>query len=159
DERAVRNEFFEAEIDPATGGLRGIRDHRTGLGRLAQRLVFNPVASVMRASQVKVTSPGPALGEIVAEGTIVGEQEQVLAKFRQRYRAWLGRPVLEMRIEITPEQPAAGYPWHAYFAARFAWRDDRAMLLRSVNGTGYLTTHVRPQTPDYLELRAARQSA
>src|SRR5262249_31366136 len=28
DERCVRNEFFEAEVDPATGGLRGIRDHR-----------------------------------------------------------------------------------------------------------------------------------
>jgi hypothetical protein len=94
----------------------------------------------------------------VTEGALLGEQEQVLAKFRQRFRAWLGRPVLELRIEIYPEQPPAGYPWHAYYGARFAWRDERAMLLRGVNGTGYITTHVRPQTPDYLELRLARQS-
>ncbi|MCI0464047.1 MAG: hypothetical protein L0Z62_44500 [Gemmataceae bacterium] len=157
DDRAhVRNEFFEAEIDPTTGGLRGIRDPRTLVNRLAQRLVFNP-GSVMRASSIKVTSAGPALGEVVAEGAILGEQEQILARFRQRYRAWLGRPMLELRVEIFPELPARGYPWHAYYGARFAWRDERAVLLRGVGGMGYLTNHVRPQTPDYLELRLARQ--
>ncbi len=156
DNNMVRNEFFEAEIDPATGGLRGIRDRRTMLNRLAMRLVFNP-GSTMRASSIKVTSAGPALGEIVSEGTLVGEQDQVLARFRQRFRVWLGRPMLDVRIELEPEQPPAGYPWHAYFGARFAWRDERTFLLRGINGTGYLTTHVRPQTPDYLELRMARQ--
>jgi hypothetical protein len=159
DDRHVRNEFFEAEIDTASGGLRGIQDHRTGLNRLAQRLVFHPAGGgTMRASQIKVTSAGPALGEVVSEGAIYGEKDQVLAKFRQRYRAWLGRPLLELRIELWPEQGAAGYPWHAYYGSRFAWRDDRAAFLRSVNGTAYLTTHVRPQTPDFIEMRVARQS-
>lgn len=153
----VRNEFFEAEVDPDSGGLRAIRDHRTRLNRLGQRLVFNP-GSMMRASSVKVTSSGPALGEIVSEGVLLGEQEQVLARFRQRFRAWLGRPLLDLRIEIEPAQPPAGYPWHAYFGARFAWRDERAVLLRGVNGTGFITTHNRPQTPDFLEIRIARQS-
>ncbi len=157
DERHVRNEFFEAEIDPASGGLRGIRDQRTQTNRLAQRLVFNP-GGTMRASEIKTTSVGPALGEIVTEGAILGDQEQILARFRQRFRAWLGRPVLELRIEIFPELPPKGYPWHAYYGARFAWRDERAMLLRGMNGTGCISTHVRPQTPDFLELRLARQS-
>jgi hypothetical protein len=156
DDRHVRNEFLEAELDPQTGGLRALRD-RSGMNRLAQRLVFNP-GSAMRATAVKVTSAGPALGEIVAEGTLLGEQEQVLARFRQRYRVWLGRPMLDVRVEIFPEQRPAGYPWHAYYGARFAWRDERAVLLRGVNGTGYITNHVRPQTPDYLEVRLARQS-
>jgi len=153
----IRNEFFEAEVDPDSGGLRAIRDHRTRLNRLGQRLVFNP-GSMMRASHVKITSSGPALGEIVSEGVLLGEQEQVLARFRQRFRAWLGRPLLDLRIEIEPAQPAAGYPWHAYFGARFAWRDERAVLLRGVNGTGFISTHNRPQTPDFLEIRLARQS-
>jgi hypothetical protein len=157
DQRCVRNEFFEAEVDPETGGLRAFRDHRSRNNRLGQRLVFNP-GSTMKASSVQTTSVGPAVGEIVTEGTLLGDQNQVLAKFRQRFRAWLGRPVLDLRIEIYPEQPAAGYPWHAYFGARFAWRDERAMLLRGVNGSGYMTTQSRPQTPDYLELRQSRQS-
>jgi hypothetical protein len=157
DNRCVRNEFFEAEIDPETGGLRAIRDHKARNNRLGQRLVFNP-GSTVRATGVTVTSPGPALGEIVTEGHLLGEQGQVLARFRQRFRAWLGRPVLDLRIEIIPEQPVAGYPWHAYFGARFAWRDERAMLLRGVNGSSYITTQTRPQTPDFLELRMSRQS-
>lgn len=156
DARGVRNEFFEAEIDPTTGGLRAIYDHRTRVNRLGQQLVFNPGSS-MRASAVRVTSAGPALGEIVSEGTIVDEHEQTLATFRQRFRAWLGRPVLELRLEVYPEHPPQGYPWHSYYGARFAWRDERAVLLRGVAGSGYLTSHTRPESPDYLEIRHGRQ--
>lgn len=152
DEKAVRNEFFEAEVDPLTGGLKALRDHRLRINRLGQQLLFNP-GSKMRATEVKVTSTGPALGEVISSGSVLGEQDQVLARFRQRYRAWLGRPVLELRIEITPEQPPAGYPWHAYFAARFAWGDERVQLLRGVNGMGYISTHTRPEAADFMELR------
>jgi hypothetical protein len=154
---SIRNEFFEVEVDVASGGLKAIRDHKTRINRLGQQLVFNP-ASRMVASQIKVTSTGPALGEIVSEGQLIGEKDQVLATFRQRLRAWLGRPLLEMRIEITPVQPPAGYGWHAYFGSRFAWRDERAALVRGFNGMGYVSTHPRPQTPDYLDIRAMAQS-
>jgi hypothetical protein len=153
----VRNEYFEAEIDPSTGGLKAFRDHRFRTNRIGQQLIFNP-GSVMRAREVKLVSAGPALGELVTEGAIFDEHNKVLALFRQRFRAWLGRPLLEMRIELFPEHQPQGYPWHAYYGARFAWRDEQATLLRGVNGTGYITTHSRPETPDYLELRAARQS-
>jgi hypothetical protein len=152
DARAVRNEFFEAEIDPGTGGLRSIRDQRSRTSRLGQQLVYQP-GSFMQAAEVRVTSAGPALGEIISEGAIFDEQHQVLATFRQRFRAWLGRPLLELRIEIRPTKPVEGYPWHAYFGARFAWRDERAFLIRGVNGAGMLTSHNRPVTPDFLELR------
>jgi hypothetical protein len=157
DERTVRNEFFEAEIDPATGGLRAVRDHKSMMNRLAQRLIFRP-GSVMKGTKVTTTSIGPALGEIVTEGVLLGGQSQVLAHFKQRFRAWLGRPILEIRVELTPEQPPAGYPWHAYFASQFAWGNERATMLRGLNGTGHVTTHLRPQTPDYIELRLMRQS-
>jgi hypothetical protein len=152
DSRAVRNEFFEAEIDPGTGGLRTIRDHRSRTSRLGQQLVYQP-GSFMQAAEVRVTSTGPALGEVFTEGALFDEQHQVLATFRQRFRAWLGRPLLDLRIEIRPTKPAEGYPWHAYYGARFAWRDERAMLVRGVNGSGSLTSHNRPVTPDFLELR------
>jgi hypothetical protein len=157
DERGVRNEFFEAEIDPATGGLRVLRDQRTRVGRLGQQLVYNP-GSTLRVKSVQVTSTGPALGEIVTEGELLDAHNTVLAHFRQRFRAWLGRPVLDLRIEIEPVYPPQGYPWHAYYGARFAWRDERMALLRGVNGTACLTSHTRPETPDFLELRQGRQN-
>jgi hypothetical protein len=151
----LRNEFFEVEVDPLTGGLKAIRDHKTRINRLGQRLVFHPSADQgrMQATDIKVTSTGPALGEITASGVLLGEQQQVLANFRQRYRVWLGRPLLEMRVELQPLQPPAGYGWHAYYGARFAWRDERATLVRSVNSTGYVSMHPRPQTPDFIDIR------
>ncbi len=154
---SIRNEFLEADVDPITGGLRALRDPRTRMNRLGQQLVFNP-GSRMVAREIKVTAVGPALGEVISEGTLVGEHDQVLAKYRQRLRLWLGRPLLEMRLELEPQQPPAGYPWHAYFGARFAWRDEREVLVRGVCGTGHVTQHPRPQTPDYLEIRQPPQN-
>jgi hypothetical protein len=148
----IRNDFFEVEVDPFSGGMKAIRDHKTRINRLGQMLVFNP-GSRMVAKEIKVTSAGPALGEIVSEGMLIGEQDQVLASFRQRLRLWIGRPLLEMRVEVTPQQAPAGYGWHAYFGARFAWRDERSTLVRGFNGIGYITNHPRPQTPDYLDIR------
>lgn len=157
DKNGVRNEYFEAEVDPLTGGLRAFRDHRTRINRLGQQLVFNP-GSTMRATEVQVTCAGPALGEVVSTGTLVNEHQQVLASYRQRFRAWLGRPVLELRIEIVPETAPTGYPWHNYFGARFATREERPTLLRGVNGVGYVSNHTRPETPDYTELRVGRSN-
>jgi hypothetical protein len=148
----IRNDFFEVEVDGSSGGLKAIRDHKTRINRLGQMLVFNP-GSRMVAKEIKVTSAGPALAEIVSDGFLIGEQDQILANFRQRLRLWYGRPLLEMRVEIMPQQPAAGYGWHAYFGSRFAWRDERMTLIRGFNGMGYITNHPRPQTPDYLDIR------
>jgi hypothetical protein len=157
DKTGLRNEFFAVEIDQATGGLRGIQDHRSNVNRLSQQLVYNP-GSVMKAEQIEVKSSGPVLGEVVASGVLLDEHQQVLAKFRQRYRVWLSRPLLEMRLEIIPEAKPTGYPWHAYFGARFAWRDERTTLLRSVNGIAYVSNQRRPETPDYIELRGGKQA-
>lgn len=149
---SIRNEFFEVEVDGQTGGLKAIRDHKTHMNRLGQKLVFNP-GSRMHADTVRVTAAGPALGEITSEGAILGEQDQELARFKQRFRVWLGRPLLELRLEIHPKQPPAGDPWHAYYGCRFAFRDERTHLFRGWNGAGYASTHPRPQTSDYLDLR------
>jgi hypothetical protein len=157
EDNMVRNEFFEAEIDPATGGLRAIRDLRTRIPRIAQQLVYNP-GSKMEARSVKATINGAALGEVVSEGVILDEQNQQLATFRQRFRAWLSRPLLDIRIEIEPTHAPTGYPWHSYYGARFAWKDDRATLMRGVNGISNQTNHTRPVSPDFLEVRSGKQN-
>jgi hypothetical protein len=156
DQHAVRNEFLEAEIDPTTGGLRAIRDTRSRENRLGQQIVYQPGSKTV-VKEIAVTSAGPALGEVVSTGTLVDDHDAVLAHFRQRFRAWRGRPLLELRIELMSEQPPQGYPWHAYYGARFAWRDERATLLRGVFGQAVETTHTRPTTPDFLELRSGSQ--
>jgi hypothetical protein len=148
----VRNEFFEAEVDAATGGLRCLRDLKGRANRFGQQLVYNP-GSTMAAREIGVTHGGAALGEITSSGDVVDEHDRVLATFRQRLRAWLGRPVLEIKIDLDVKHEPTGYPWHAYFAARFGWRDDRAVLFRGVNGANTMTGYTRPVSPDYLEVR------
>lgn len=155
DQKSIRNEYLEAEIDPSTGGLRSIRDLQSRENRIGQQLVFQP-GSRSVVEEIQVTSTGPALGEIVSTGALVDEHDEKLATFRQRFRVWLGRPLLEMRIELFVVHKPTGYPWHAYYGSRFAWRDERATLIRGVVGQGATTTHSRPTTPDYLELRSGR---
>jgi alpha-mannosidase len=153
EDRVLRNEFFEAEVDGHSGGLRVFRDARGRTNRIGQQLSYGP-GSQMAAKEIKVTASGPALGEIVSAGVILDGYENVLATYRQRFRAWWGRPLLELRIEIHPAAPPTGYPWHAHYCARFAWRDERAPLFRAVNLVPHFSTHTRPETPDYLEIRS-----
>ncbi|MFQ3593277.1 MAG: hypothetical protein SNJ82_08835 [Gemmataceae bacterium] len=155
EERTIRNEFFEAEIDPQTGGLRNLRDSRTRIGRVAQQLVWNP-GSTMRASSVAVTACGPALGEITTAGELLDGEGKAVVRFRQRFRAWIGRPVLELRIELEPLQPIEGYAWHAYVGSRLAWREEMTPLLRGYQGQPIFTSSNRPESPDFLELRVGR---
>jgi hypothetical protein len=155
DGNTVRNEFFEAEIDPATGGLKAFRDTKTRVPRIGMQLVYNP-GSRTEGTSVKVTHNGAALGEIISEGLIFNEQNEELANFRLRLRAWLTRPVLDVRIEIEPRHLPTGYPWHSYYGARFAWRDDRTALLRGVNGLAMQTTHSRPVSPDFVEIKLGK---
>jgi hypothetical protein len=153
----VRNEYLEVELDPVTGGMKGIRDTRTQVSRLGQQLIYNP-GSRMEAQKIQVTQNGSAVGEIISEGMLFNEQNEELATFKQRFRTWLTRPVVELRIEIHPTHLPTGYPWHAYYGSRFAWRDERTAIFRGINGTGTLTNHTRPQSPDYIELRMGRSN-
>ncbi|HEY1186158.1 MAG TPA: hypothetical protein VGE74_00815 [Gemmata sp.] len=148
----VRNEFLECDLDATTGGIRSFRDLRTRATRFGQQLVFNP-GSKMVARDIAVTNSGAALGEIVVTGDLISERDEVLATFKQRVRAWLGRPVLELRVELDVKHQPSGYPWHAFYGARFGWRDERAVLFRGVNGSNAQTAYTRPVSPDYLEVR------
>jgi alpha-mannosidase len=155
DGNTVRNEYFEAEIDPATGGIKAFRDTRTRLPRLGMQLAYNPGCRAEGRS-VKVTHSGSALGEIISEGVVLNEHNEELAPFRIRLRAWLTRPVLDVRIELEPRHAPTGYPWHAYYGARFAWRDERSALMRGVNGLSMQTGHTRPVSPDFVEVKLGR---
>ncbi len=152
----VRIEFLEDDFDPATGSIRAVRDLRTRTNRMGMQLVFNP-GSRTKPNAINTTHAGAALGEVVCEGTITDEHNAPLCNFKQRLRAWVGRPVLEIRIELEPIHQPTGYPWHSYFGARFAWRTPQAAIFRGGNGSNDRSTYTRPVSADYLELRIASE--
>ena len=156
DGTTVRNEFIEAELDPRTGAMRALRDTRTRVNRLGMQLVFNPGSKAV-ARDVRVTLAGAAVGEVTADGDIVDDHDKVLATFQHRIRAWVGRPAIEISLTFDVRHQPTGYPWHAYYGARFGWRDDRAALFRGVNGANMQSTYTRPVSPDYVEVRLGRE--
>ncbi len=150
DEKSVRNEFFEAEIDPATGAIKAFRDLRLRQNRAAMQLVFLP-GSRMKVDQILVSSTGPALGELTVQGVLTDEQGETIAKFTKRLRAWIGRPVLEIKVDLEPIKPPSGYPWHALYAARFSLPTAITSLTRGLNGMLDETRQNRPLSPEFIE--------
>ena len=143
----MRNEFYEVDIDSADRRAQGHpRPQDPRQSPRATARFFNPGSQMkMTAGQGHLHRPGP--GRDHHRGRAARRATQELAKFRQRFRLWLGRPVLEMRIELEPVKGPTGYPWFAYYGSRFAWRDERSFVLRSSAGTGYVTSHPRAADP------------
>jgi alpha-mannosidase len=163
EENVLRNEFFEVLFDPHTGSIRSISDYYSRNPRLAQQIALRlpcdnePGAernySIMAANELKVTSAGPALGEIVSRGRLLDREGRRLAGFQQTTRAWRGSRVLELQIELDIDHQPGQNPWDSYYAARFAWKDGAASLYRSVNMATVATELTQIESPHFLELR------
>ncbi len=163
EEHTLRNEFFEATIDPYTGAVRSISDYRTRGARLAQQIAMrrptdDPDASysIMAADEIKVTSAGPLVGEIVCRGRLVDRDVRQLARFTQTTRIHRGSRILEISIELTPDVLPDPDPWNSYYAARFAWNDATSNLYRSVNLANVPTDAVQLESPQFVDIRSGK---
>jgi alpha-mannosidase len=171
-DRRLCHESIEVEIDGATGGIRSIVAPGEPSARMGQQLVIaglvdaegKPATSRMRIDKFEVEFGGPALLQAVSTGGLVDPRdERRLASFRQRFRLWAGRPVLELDITIADldqawlETAATSDPWSAYLACRWAWPDATAMVRRGVLLSSEITEADRPEMPDFLELSTRNQ--
>jgi alpha-mannosidase len=165
EENTLRNEFFEAIIDPHTGAIRAISDYRGRHPRLAQQIALrmshageqDPAGdvpySIMSADEIHITSPGPVLGEIVSSGKISDRKGCRLAGFKQTARTWSGSRVLELEIELDIDRQPGPNPWNSYYACRFAWSDETSKLFRGVNLTTQPTELTRLESPHFIDVR------
>jgi alpha-mannosidase len=159
----LHNESMEVEIDEATGGIRAIRAPGEPFPRLGQQLVAAG-GSRMRATRREVEYGGPALVRAYTEGHLLdGRDEHVLARYRQQYRLWAGRPILELEIELEEIDPqwelrlAEADPWRDFLACRWAWPDPEADLRRTSLLGPEPTAAIRPETPDVIDISTRRQ--
>jgi alpha-mannosidase len=171
-ENLLRNEFFEVHLNESTGGIGKLKEYGRQPNRLSQQLAFRfprertvpggdeadsvperTYYSEMRSSRSTVTCDGPSLGEIVTSGVIIDQANgSELAGFRQTFRVWRGRPVLELDLELDIHRMPEGDPWSNYYAARFAYGDSTAALTRSVQQGTHGFSGQRFESPHYLEI-------
>jgi len=171
-ENLLRNEFFEVHLNESTGGIGKLKEYGRQPNRLSQQLAFRfprertvsvgdeaesvperTYYSEMRCHSSTVTCDGPSLGEIVTSGVIIDQTNgSELAGFRQTYRVWRGRPVLELELELEIHRMPEGDPWSNYYASRFAYGDSTAALTRSVQQGTHGFSGERFESPDYLEI-------
>jgi len=171
DECLLRNEFFEVLIDPATGGLRAMREYNARSNRMSQQLGIrlgnaprrkpgdvweeadlSKLYSAMVADSIETTISTPVVGEIVAQGRLLDLQGNALAGFQQTYRLWRGSRVLQLDIELDPTSELKADPWNSYLASRFAWASEAAELRREVNMTRHATSAKRFEAPHFVEI-------
>jgi len=159
----LRNEYFEAHVDPRTGGLRAMYSYARRGNCLSQQLAIRasqarrsvPSApySRMVADRSDVTAQTAVFGEITTEGHLLHPRgEKVLARFRQRFRVWRGRRVLELHIQLEPVMPSGDHPWNSYYACRFAWADEGASVWRGVNQLREKAEAKRFEAPNYIDI-------
>ena len=147
DERGVRNEFLEAEFDPATGGVRGLRDLRHRIPRIQQTIQIGKGCSMM-AKTTKVLSRGPARGELLVEGVFVDGQGQTVGNFKQTLRTWIGRPLVELEIEASKSPPSD----ETIPKLRLFWKDPAAEILIGSMGQSTRLTGEGSHSTEYIHL-------
>ena len=170
-DKVLKNEAMTVEIDPATGGVRGLQAANEETPRLGQQLAIGglveadgkPFASKMRGASFEVEYAGPALVQAVSTGHLLGPGDRPLMAFRQRFRLWNGRPELEIAITLSDIDEAwlasiaDADPWAHFVACRWAWPDPSSMLRRTCVLSAELTEVPRPETPDALDISTRRQ--
>ena len=167
EESLLRNEFFEVHFDPRTGGIRAISDYHSRDPRLAQQIALwlppggEPGGdlnySLMAADELKVTSAGPALGEILSRGRLLDREGHRVARFRQTTRAWRGSRIIEIEIELEIDRLPEGGPWDSYYAARFAWKDEAAKIERGTNMAKHATELMQFESPHFVNICRGKQ--
>jgi len=169
----LRNEFMEVHIHPETGGIKSIYDYKTRGNRLSQQLSLRmpgkkqatgerylgpdatAIYSQMQVTQIDPATSSPAMGEIHTSGNIIGEENEVMATYKQTYRLWRASRVLEIDIEIEPQVDPKSLPWDSHYCCRLAWGDETALTYHDVQWVRTRCSGRRIEASNYVEINAS----
>ncbi len=167
EENVLRNEFLEVHFDPHTGAIRTIADYHSRGPRLGQQIALrlpqggDPGAdvnySIMAADELTVVSAGPVVGEILCRGRLLDHEGRRVANFRQTTLARRGSRILEIQIDLEIDRQPGPNAWDSYYAARFAWKDEMAVLRRGVNMADQATELMQFESPWYVDICRSKQ--
>jgi|GEM_PF-4253131 len=173
EELTLKNEFFQATIDRETGALRAIKDYKPrSMTRLSQQVAFRitlpktgqpwvdrqaPTGySVMAADSVETTHNGKVFAEIKATGRMLALNGEQLGTFIQRYQVTRGSRVLVIETDITTEpEMFLDDPWDSYYAMRFAFGDESALLRAGTRMQVHDVSRSRFEAPLFVDIDCA----
>lgn len=165
----LQNEFFQTAFDRDTGALRSLRDYKSRKTRLSQQVAFritlpktgqawvdrqSPVAySVMAADSIEVTQNGKVFAEITSKGRMLALNGELVGEFEQRYQITRGSRVLVIEAEIrTVDELLLEDPWDSYYAFRFAFGDETAILSAGTRLQSHDVSRRRFEAPLFVDI-------
>lgn len=149
----IRNAQVELEIDSKTGGLRGIWPRRNLYSRLGCQLIHSNGLPA-RATSVETTHDGRVRGEVTARGVLLGPtRRDERGQFVVRYQLWRGRPILRIDVDIELARELEGSPEENYVALRWAWPDEKSVILTSSGPTMQSNYTEELLATEFLEVR------
>ena len=181
---ALRNDYFELRIDPATGAVKRLTTLNANAtfsnGVLRQPTLGNRFAwdvafklpqnlrnqdgrpendpfygyTIPAADAVSVVDSGPGIGRLQIEGRMVAPSGEVAGTFKETLTARLKSRVIDVDLEITPILEPDDAPWDSYYACRFAWKDALADIRGGVAASLIGTARDYLQAPECVDIRS-----
>lgn len=165
----LRNRFFEVQLSDKTGGVSGVVYHGQRTNRVSQQVAFRYEQSktitveddevtlayaTARMVSSRVIAAGPLKGAVetrceiadVASGTVMATYTQTTSVERNSPRLKIG-----IQFDDVAETPK-GNPWMTYYAAKIAWDNEAASIVRSCLGQAAGFRMERFEAPDYIEV-------
>lgn len=157
---------FVVAIDARTGGFKGLKRPGEPKARLGQQLSIVGLSGDDAPCMIQEGSPeaiygGPAKLEVRTRGRVVdpADTARTVARFEQVYIAYLGRPTLDLTIELSDVDESFFSATHAAYssrgralACRWAWRESAARMRRLSHLQAHPTTSKYPTTTEALEI-------
>ncbi len=168
----LRNENFEVSLSDVTGGISRIATYRRSPNRISQQIAFRfpqertvvigegdeqesfkTYYSLMQMRESRVLSAGPVVGAIETVGDLIdGQNNQIVATYRQVTRVVRGRPNVDVELELDLQKTPTGDPWTNYIGCRFAWKHSTASITGSMQQGAHPIGDQRIESPQYLEI-------
>ncbi len=154
-QQGLRNEFFEVEIDPISGGIRAVRYYQKRGNLVSQRLTAcresDTSAISWRSLDHRLEQPSAQYATSTTRGEL-WQSNQCLAIYEQQITIGRGSRLIEVRGTVTPQIKLAGSPWRNYFASQIAWNDDTSPRYREIHDQRQSLQLQRFSAPQVIEI-------
>ncbi|MDR3108598.1 MAG: hypothetical protein LBU65_02770 [Planctomycetaceae bacterium] len=176
----LRNNFYEAKIDTATGALFSVRFPEKRGNRLAQQIAYRlskaeratdtrPIDdpnfgyTIMAADKFEIETSNLLTGCLKINGRLVHPDGHVAATFIERFTVRRTSPVIEIAIELEPEfqrENTIESAWESYYAIRWGWGNEMLDTFGSINGNYQKIDSDTKQihSTEFIDLRTTSES-